>query len=462
VGGAVLTGLALAPPRAARRSALDALITLLAPLGLICACISAVISVETAIVVVNADGRRSLMEAKPALYYAAHAAEIAAMMGAGILAVICGRSRTLGIGARIGLYVICTVSIVWALVAYRPEEILSTDIFGGTGPFVWLSLLVVAAGADRRIWLYVDRTILGLAYGATALSVRALLQPGYSYYLGYSKFIMCATLLTWLGGWALLTATRLSGWRLLLRCIPAAALLPVAVAAQARSWSVIAVLLFAVFVVLRARERGDLLSGLRSLAVGLVIFAVLGALFYAAAPRTLGDAAAGLAARATDDTRSQQYVAFFNDVPVTALILGRGPKGVWRWPGFGEYQYFDNGFLWTLFQGGVPMLSCYFAIILWPAVRTAFGKPAGDSAAAACMVLLWGLCMTGISTFILPSVGLSSYLVSLFAGRCWLFLAESRARQRLAQAGAAGFAGGGFEFGMDMGSPPARPAALVS
>jgi hypothetical protein len=429
-----LTGLAAAPLQAGRRSALDAVITLLVPLGLLFACVSAVLSVETAVVVVNADGRRSLMEAKSALYYAAHAAEIAAMMGAGVLAVICGRSRTLGIGARIGLYVICTASVVWALVAYKPEEIFSSDIFGATGPFVWLSLLVVAAGADRRIWLYLDRAIVWLAYGAAALSVRALLQPGYAYYLGYSKFIMCATLLTWLGGWALLTATRLSGWRLLLRCVPAAALLPVAVAAQARSWSLIAVLLFAAFVVLRARERGDLLSGVRSLAVGLAIVAALGAVFYAAAPRTLGDAAAGLVARATDDTRSLQYVAFFNNVPVTDLILGRGPKGTWYWPGFGEYKYFDNGFLWTLFQGGIPMLSCYIAIIVWPAVRAARGRSSGQSAAAAFLVLLWALCMTGVSTFILPSVGISSYLVSLFAGRCWLFLAESRARERLAYA----------------------------
>jgi hypothetical protein len=430
MGSAILTP---AAPHPARRSLLDVLITLLVPIGLICSCIAAVVSVETAVVIVGADGRRTLMESKSALYYAAHALDIGAVMGAGLLAIACGRSRNLGIGARIALYVLSAYSIVWALLSYKPEEIFSTEIFGATGPFVWLSLVLVAAGADRRIWLYVDRTILALAYGAVLITVRALLEPGYGYYRGYSKFILCATLLTWLGGWALLTATRLTGWRLLLRCIPAATLLPAAVAAQARSWSLIAVMLFAAFVILRARERGDLLSGVRSLAVGLAIFAALGAVFYAAAPRTLDNAATGLADRATEDTRSLQYVAFFNDVPVTDLILGRGPKGTWYWPGFGEYHFFDNGFLWTLFQGGLPTLICYFAIIVWPALRAARGRPAGQNAAAAFLVLLWSLCMTGLSTFIMPSVALSSYLVSLFAGRCWLFLAESRARERLAQ-----------------------------
>lgn len=423
----------LSPDPAERRSALEVLITLLVPLALVCAWISSVAGVESSIVAVDANGHRSLIEAKSALYYAAHGLDVFAIMGAGVLAVICGRLRRLGLGARIGLYVLFTAAVIWTLASYKWEEIFSTEIFGGTGPFVWLSLLAVVAGADRRIWAYIDRTVRFLAYVTTALSVRALLQPGYGYYLGYSKYIMCAVMLTWLGGWTLLTATNLKGWRLLVRCIPAAALVPVAIAAQARSWTLIGVLLFATFVIQRARERGNFLSAVRSLALGLAIFAVFGAVFYAVAPRTLDQAAAGLAARLSEDTRSEQYVAFFQNVPVSDLILGRGPKGTWFWPGYGDYKYFDNGYLWMLFQGGLPTLTCYLAIVVWPGFQTLRRRPAGINAAAAFLVLLWALCLTGVSTFVLPSVELPSYLISLFAGRCWLFLAESRARERLAQ-----------------------------
>jgi hypothetical protein len=385
-------------------------------------------------VTVDAEGRRTLIEAKSAIYYLAHAVDILAATGAGLLAVICGRSRRLGIGARVGLYVISVAAVLWALVAYKWEEIFSTEVFGGTGPFVWLTLLIVVAGADRPIWPYIDRTVRWLAYATAALSIRALLQPGYGYYLGFSKYILCASLLTWLGGWTLLTATRLTGWRLLVRCVPVAVLLPVGIAAQARSWTIIPVLLFAAFVMLRARERGNLLDGVRSLAVGLAIFVVLGAVFYAVVPRTLEQATSGLAARATDDTRSQQYVAFFDDVPVSDLVLGRGPKGTWFWPGHGAYRYFDNGFLFAAFQGGIPMLACYIAIVIWPGFQAARRKPAGMAAASALLLLLWALCLMGLSTFVLPSVGLANYLTSLFAGRCWLFLSECRARERLASA----------------------------
>ena len=433
MGSAAMTRPAAAPFHASRRSALDALITVLVPLALVCAWIASVASVETATVAVDADGHRTLIEAKSAIYYAAHAVDISAVMDAGILAVICGRSRRLGIGARIGLYVIFAASIMWTIAAYQWTEVFSTQIFGGTGPFVWMTLLAVTASADYRVWTYLDRTIRWLAYASTALSVRALLEPGYGYFFGYSKYIMCAVLLTWLGGWTLLTATHLTGWRLLVRCLPAAVLLPVAIAAQARSWTAIAVLLFVAFVMLRARERGNLMSGVRSLALGLVIFAVVAAVFFAAAPRTLDQATAGLAARVSDDTRSQQYVDFFQNVPVTDLILGRGPKGTWFWPGYGEYQYFDNGYLWTLFQGGIPMLASYIAILIWPGIRAARRMPSGMNAAAALLVLVWALCMTGVSTFVLPSVELASYVVSLFAGRCWLFLSENRAREHLAR-----------------------------
>jgi hypothetical protein len=84
-----------------------------------------------------------------------------------------------------------------------------------------------------------------------------------------------------------------------------------------------------------------------------------------------------------------------------------------------------------LFIGGIPTLLSYVVIVLLPAVRAIKTKPAGPDAAAAVLVLFWGLALTGLSTYTLPSVAFGSYLMSLWAGRCHLILAEHARRNRL-------------------------------
>jgi hypothetical protein len=151
-------------------------------------------------------------------------------------------------------------------------------------------------------------------------------------------------------------------------------------------------------------------------------------------PGKLDAAADGLSARILEDTRSGQYVDFFSVVPVTDLVLGRGPKGTWYWPGFGEYRFFDNGYLWILFEGGVAMFVCYVTIMVAPGVRAVRRKPAGDDAAAVCLILIWGLALTGLSTFTGPSVTIMDLLICIYAGRCHRFLAGARKREQIDRA----------------------------
>jgi hypothetical protein len=409
-----------------RRAPVDVLIDLLTVVGVICAWATAVILVESAAVAVDADGRFLMVEVKSPLFYGAHGLAIACVMAAGVLGVFSGRWRKIGLGARIALYLLVTIAAVWAALSYSGDELVSTEVFGATGPFVWFTVLFALAGADRRVWRYLDPVIRLLAYASAALAVRTLVTSEYAYYRGFSKYIQYAILLTWLGGWTLLTAARLRGWRLTVRCLPAAALVLMAICGQARSWIFLSFLLIALFFMLRAWERGSLVHGVRALALGCVVGTVAAAAVYATVPGKIGEAFGGLSQRLADDTRSGQYVDFFESVPPADLFLGRGPKGTWYWPSVGEYKFFDNGYLWILFEGGIPVLVCYFAVLVWPGLRAIRRGPTGPAAAAVGLVLLWGLALTGLSTYILPSVGIANYLVSLYAGRCWLYLAESR------------------------------------
>jgi O-antigen ligase len=110
---------------------------------------------------------------------------------------------------------------------------------------------------------------------------------------------------------------------------------------------------------------------------------------------------------------------FFRDVHLYELLYGRGPKGSWYWPIIRDYyQYFDNGYLWMLFMGGVPLLLGYLALVIRPATRLTRARLASGDAASVFMMLFWALALTGLSTFTLPSVAFTSFFISLLAGRC--------------------------------------------
>jgi hypothetical protein len=129
------------------------------------------------------------------------------------------------------------------------------------------------------------------------------------------------------------------------------------------------------------------------------------------------------------DSRSGQYDVFFSQVSFSHLILGGGPNASWQFgtaDAYREYQYFDNAFLWMAFIGGLPLMCSYLIVIIFPGIRLLFRGVAGNTAAAAILIALWGVACTGISTYTNPSLTPYSYLICLLAGRCLGALAEAR------------------------------------
>ena len=126
-----------------------------------------------------------------------------------------------------------------------------------------------------------------------------------------------------------------------------------------------------------------------------------------------------------EDTRTEQYEEFFAQVPLSDLILGRGPNGVWYFAG-NEYQYFDNSFLWMAFLGGLPLLISYLVLIIVPGFRAFFRGAKDDDAAASALLILWAIACLGVSTYSHPSLTPYSYFLCLLAGRCHGYLAEAR------------------------------------
>src|SRR5205823_4260464 len=76
------------------------------------------------------------------------------------------------------------------------------------------------------------------------------------------------------------------------------------ICAQARSWTILSLLILAAFILLRSREQGSAVSGIRTLIMGCVLALAAAASVYATIPRTLIDSAQGLSDRLDEDTRS--------------------------------------------------------------------------------------------------------------------------------------------------------------
>ncbi|GFO64860.1 hypothetical protein M1B72_04880 [Geomonas paludis] len=362
---------------------------------------------------------------KSALYYLAHGLGLLCALAAGTIAAVNGQYRRLDPTTRYAFWILQLTALLWALASYGLADYTSFKAFGATGPFVWFSTVLVFAGMDRRVWPIVDKVVFGasmisacLATVSIATTHRDITQRWLSTPVYYMVLLM------WYGGWTLFSFTRHQKLNHFWRFIPYVVFICLAVFTKTRSWFLMSFFLLMSFFWLNkpaaGKARSFLAHRLKSLLVLLVALSILG---FFLQDLLLG-AFTDFQDRALQDTRSGQYVDFFADVPLSDLVLGRGPNGTWDWNGK-DYQYFDNAVLWMAFIGGVPTALSYLALIILPGLRC-LGSEALEINAAAVLLLLWGLACIGFSTYSNPSLTPYSYLLCLLSGRCLGFLAERR------------------------------------
>jgi hypothetical protein len=133
--------------------------------------------------------------------------------------------------------------------------------------------------------------------------------------------------------------------------------------------------------------------------------------------RVLELSALGLADRLGEDSRSGQIAAFLADVPVADLVLGRGARATWNWPGMSPRWAggTDVGYLSLLFFGGIPLLVAWCVVHLGPPLAVLRSGDAGARLACAAVALLWGVRMFSSS---FPSMALDYEVVLLCVGAC--------------------------------------------
>jgi hypothetical protein len=356
---------------------------------------------------------------RPGLYYAAHAIRLIALTGAGLLAFAV-RGRRVSSSVSAWFVAFLGAGLLCAARGMEAADFLSTRIFGTTGPWLAVASLLLFASARADVLPAFGRALDLLAWTLTglvaweAIHLRSFLrQETVAALSGYLNALYFPA------AWLVLRPHAAGSPSRHLRWVPTLAYAAGSVLVQTRLNLVMLGLLVLADVWIAARRAGRPVA--RVLEVAAVGAAVIGVVAWLAegtrVARLFELSFLGLAERIGEDSRTGQLAAFFTDVPATDLLLGRGARATWNWPGMSPRWAggTDVGYLSLLFFGGIPLLAAWCAVHLAPPLRVLRADDHGARLACAAVALLWGARMLSSS---FPSLSLDYEVVLLCVGAC--------------------------------------------
>ncbi len=408
------------PAAPARRGLVRPLVSALVAVGLAASLVATVALQGSRVAHADVGVWEDAVEApRPALYYAAHALRVAALAGAGLLA-FAARGRKVSPGLVAGLAALLAAALLMSVRGMTVSDFLSTRVVGATGPWIAVGSLLLFAAAREEAWPALARTLDLLAWALTALvaweavHLRSFLRQETVAALG-----TYLNALYFPAAWLVLRPHPSRSPLRLLRWVPAIAYAAGSVLVQTRLNLVMVALLVLADAWVSSRRTGRPVSRVVELvvvgaaAVGVAAWLAEGTRF----GRILGLSVLGLAERIGEDSRSGQLEAFLAAVSPVELLLGRGARATWDWPGMSPRWAggTDVGYLSLLFFGGVPLLLAWCAVHLGPPLRAVRSGDAGMRLAFAAVALLYGVRMLSSS---FPSASLDFEVVLLCVGAC--------------------------------------------
>jgi hypothetical protein len=351
---------------------------------------------------------------------------ITSVLAAGFLACLQGGIGWLGGGTRLVLGLYFMAACFWFLVGFGSfaKRDLVTE---NSSPLVWFVCLGVAAGTRQVVSGQFGRIAGIAAWCVFPLMLYSLTRiPHYDRFERVNPQVMYLSLLLWFAAYHLLSTPGAAWLPRATRSIPLLACLLVAAFNQGRGWILQCLLVF-LFLLARplflreANAASKLLkNGILAVLAMLVSFFLL-LQFYPLAIQ-------GLIDRAAEDTRTEQYTAFFSQLGVFDLVVGKGPTGGYSLEGYGSnYGSFDNQFVWMLLKGGFLICLGYTVLVILPGFRLFLRARSERDYAAAATVILWGLGLAGLSTYNTIGFSAQNYFILLLAGYChWRLAAQKQ------------------------------------
>ena len=300
------------------------------------------------------------------------------------------------------------------------------------GPAIWWTGLIIFCGMDCRRWGYISKFIYIATYLTSIIALILVASLTFNVRMqSYRTLFEFIQILLWLSPWVLFSSSSKKKKLDWVRIFPAIVLLFSTILVATRSWIILAMIYLLIYVFLNVRSK----DGNKIVFSKIVKICFLGAVigftgFYLFQSQIISGFEI-LVNRIFNDTRSSQYVDFFSSISIKDLILGTGPRGVWTW-GSRNYGSIDNAYLLMAFNGGIPLLIGYFFIVIMPGIRALIRKTfwSDEDLAASITIVVWGMALTGLSTYTMPSISITHFVIYLYAGRCLWALAIEKKNQR--------------------------------
>jgi len=292
--------------------------------------------------------------------------------------------------------------LMHALISYSvgPKFIIS-ELHGAKGPLVWLSLSLIFISLDPNNWNYIKKILLVLTNIAAVIVLYKVVFefPGFIFKKQSQMFFVhYLPLLLWTAPFFIYDLNNKASVKSnkIFIIFPFVILIMSVLLSSGRSWMLV-VAMHMIFFLIKFKknitQKGTVFFYLIStLAVGLPI-----AVYYAG--NLVQMSLTFIFENAMVDTRSDQYIQFFSQMSLSDLITGLGPRATWIWDGE-IYQYIDGAITQLLFNGGLPLVVCYFILIINPGIKILNKKTVlKDENAPAIILLFWMLALLGLATF---------------------------------------------------------------
>ncbi len=350
---------------------------------------------------------------------------LALFVCAGLLKVLQSERPRLPIVISILMVGMLCYGFIWVLLGLDPSEY--TYVLGSNGPLTFLMCLGIYAAFDATLWRALRWLSFLIAYWAAALGGYYSLQLSLKgNFIGATPMNQHFQVAFWLGLCALLLAGS-SGWKSRLAAIiPVALCVPMGILMASRSFALLATIAI-VLGFINVFQSPLKQSLVKAVILGLFCLALVAAgvwLLSLVAPARVE----ALQGRLLEDTRSSQYSEFFNQVPVTGLITGLGPKATYTYDNDPNYSYIDNQFLFILFKFGLPVLIGYCAVVIYPGLCLCLTAANRQERLLGLFFVLWVLAALGVSIYHNIHNNLPNLIAVLLAGRCFSLLALKQRR----------------------------------
>lgn len=315
-------------------------------------------------------------------------------------------------------------SVISTIMASFDEEVGFADLRCDFGVFTVIAYGLVFVGCDKRAWGYILKTLAILAYITSAvipfifLNVLGASQDVYRLYFVYFIFA-----LAWIAiAPVYINFGVLSHFPFLVRLLPLLCFTSISFACLSRGW-----ILQSFIMCLLAGWKGRDFLLKHVILVSIIL--VIGIYVFASSPliEVFTESYNRFVDRMNDDTRTNQYETFFNQVSVPDFIQGCGLKANYVLGNDIEYAHFDNQFVTMSFKMGLLFVLGYLLLLIFPAFKL-FNRVKGPDVYPLIVIYLHLLATLGLSIFYGLKLSFTMIIVALCAGRCWYLLKVNEIR----------------------------------